>query len=99
MQSMAERAWQCVSAPPQMILEDMVMIIKVDFGNEPEIDEMDAEQLREYLAQLEEQLAELDAREPKNEESEKYDDWADEHEDLEDLIDEVKDRLDELGKK
>ena len=66
-------------------------------GNEPEIEEMDSEQLREYLAQLEEQLAELDAREPKNEEAEEYDNWADKHEDLEDLIEEVKDRLDEIG--
>ena len=57
-------------------------------GNEPEIEEMDSEQ-----------LAELDACEPKNEVSEEHDNWADEHEDLEDLIDEVKDRLDEIGGK
>lgn len=70
--------------------------IEIDTDDAPEIDEMNAEQLKAYLAELEAQKDELDACEPEDDESDEYDDWADRHEDLEDLIDEVEDRLDEL---
>jgi len=78
-------------------------IIKVDFtaGKSAEDDiypeDMNAEQLREYIAALKQQLAELDALEPADEESDEYEAWADEHEELEDVIDEALDRLDELA--
>ena len=78
-------------------------IIEVDFsaGNSAEDDiypeDMNAEQLREYIAALKQQLAELDALEPADEESDEYEAWADEHEELEDVIDEALDRLDELA--
>jgi len=63
---------------------------------EPDIYEMDAAQLKEYLFSLEEQLAQLDAREPRSQRSETYEAWADEHEELEDYMDEIRDLLDEL---
>lgn len=49
--------------------------IKIEIKNsdEPDIDEMNADQLREYLAELEAQLDELDGEEPEDDESEEYD--------------------------
>lgn len=63
-------------------------------AEEPDIYEMDKEQLQAYLLSLEEELAKLDAREPKNMNSAAYEDWADEHEELEDYMDEVRELLD-----
>lgn len=60
------------------------------------LEDMNRQELLEYLAQLEAQLQELDAREPRNMNSEAYEDWADEHEELEDAIDEVREFLDEV---
>ena len=77
-------------------------IIEVDFGanNSTEddifLEDMNAEQIRQYISDLKTQLAELDALEPDDEESEEYEAWAEEHEDLEDIIDEALDRLDEI---
>lgn len=73
--------------------------IKIEIKNsdEPDIDEMNADQLREYLAELEAQLDELDGEEPEDDESEEYDEWAEKHEAIEDLIDDVNDRLEELA--
>lgn len=78
-------------------------VIEVDFSAEKTakddiyLEDMNAEQLREYIAALRQQLSELDALEPADEESEEYEDWADEHEELEDVIDEALDRLDEIN--
>ncbi len=77
-------------------------VIEVDFSakttDEDDIylEDMNAEQLREYITALKAQLDELDSLEPADEESEEYEEWADEHEELEDVIDEALDRLDEL---
>ena len=67
-----------------------------DPGEERDLYELNAEELRACLAHLESELAALDAREPADEASKAFEDWADEHEELEDWIDEVKDRLDDL---
>lgn len=77
-------------------------IIKVDFtsGSVVEDDiypeDMNAEQLRQYVSDLRRQLAELDALEPEDIEGDEYEEWADEHEDIEDMIDEALEFLDEL---
>lgn len=62
---------------------------------EPDVDEMTVEELKDYFAQLEKLLIALDQQEPEDEESEAYDDWADEHEDLEDRMDEVRELLED----
>lgn len=67
-----------------------------DFFEEPDVDAMDREELRDYLKSLRDRIEELDRKEPRNMNSEAYEEWADEHEELEDLVDEVLDRLDEL---
>jgi len=73
--------------------------IKIEIKNseEPDIDDMDANQLRGYLAELEAQLEELDGEEPEDDESEEYDEWVEKHEAIEDIIDDVNDRLEELA--
>jgi len=73
--------------------------IKIEIKNseEPDIDDMDANQLRVYLAELEAQLEELDGEEPEDDESEEYDEWVEKHEAIEDIIDDVNDRLEELA--
>lgn len=60
------------------------------------LEDMNREQLEEYLVQLQQQLRELDAREPKKRTDEEYEAWADAHEELEDAIDEVYEFLDEV---
>ena len=67
-----------------------------DFWDEPDVEEMDREELRAYLKELQARVAELDAKEPRNMNSAAYEAWADQHEELEDLMDEVLDRLDEF---
>ena len=63
---------------------------------EPDIYEMDPEQLKEYLAQLRAQIALLDEEEPADMESEEYEAWGEQHELLEDMADEVLELLDEM---
>lgn len=63
----------------------------------PDLDEMDAEGLKNYYGELESVLERLDGAEPKNENSEAYETWALEHEDLEDLMDEILDRIEDLA--
>lgn len=58
------------------------------------LEDMNRQQLEDYLAQLQKQLEELDSREPRNMNSEAYEQWADEHEELEDAMDEVREFLD-----
>ena len=63
---------------------------------EPELDGMDAEQLRAYLASVRARIEQLDEEEPEDMESEAYEDWGGRHEALEDLADEILDRLEEI---
>ena len=70
----------------------------VKFGSDdsPDLDEMTAEQLQEYLEELEDQLDNLEANEPGDDGGDAYEEWSDKHDELEDLISEVEDRLDAL---
>lgn len=61
--------------------------------DEPELDSMSREELRQYLRELYAQIEALDDREPERMDSPAYDDWAERHEQLEDLVDDVLDRL------
>lgn len=63
---------------------------------EPELDGMDAEQLRAYLASVRARIQQLDEEEPEDMESEAHEDWGGRHEALEDLADEILDRLEEI---
>ena len=63
---------------------------------EPDIYEMDADALKEYLAQLRAQIDRLDEDEPEDMESEAYEAWGEQHELLEDMVDEVLELLDEM---
>ncbi len=67
-----------------------------DFYQEPDLDGMDAEQLRAYLASVRARIGQLDEEEPEDMESEEYQEWGDRHEVLEDLADEILDRLEAL---
>ena len=67
-----------------------------DFYQEPDLDGMDAEQLRAYLASVRARIGQLDEEEPEDMESEEYQEWGDRHEALEDLADEILDRLEAL---
>ena len=72
----------------------------IDFNNfqneEPDLEQMNREELTAYLEQLQSLIAQLDAEEPADMESEAYEEWGDRHELLEDLVDEVMDRLEDL---
>ena len=72
----------------------------IDFNNfqneDPDLEQMNREELTAYLEQLQALIAQLDADEPADMESEAYEEWGDRHELLEDLVDEVMDRLEEL---
>ena len=72
----------------------------IDFNNfqneEPDLEQMNREELTAYLEQLQSLIAQLDADEPADMESEAYEEWGDRHELLEDLVDEVMDRLEAL---
>lgn len=61
-----------------------------------DLENMTADELREYLAFLDERRAEMDASEPADEESDAFADWAERHEELEDLYDEALELLEEL---
>lgn len=65
----------------------------VGHWEEPELDSMSREELRQYLRELYERMEALDEREPERMDSPAYDDWAQCHEQLEDLVDDVLDRL------
>ena len=67
-----------------------------DFQEEPELENMNREQMEEYLRQVRAQIAQLDEEEPADMNSEAYETWGDAHEELEDLVDEITDRLEEL---
>ena len=67
-----------------------------DFYQEPDLDGMDAEQLRAYLASVRARIGQLDEEEPEDMESEEYQEWGDRHEALEDLADEILVRLEAL---
>lgn len=75
----------------------MIQFVPKAFDEEADIDAMDPEELKDYMAQLQEQIAELDKKEPRNMNSEAYEAWGDRHELLEDLLDDVLDRLDEMA--
>ena len=68
----------------------------MDFNALPDPEQMNREELTDYLEQLQALIAQLDAEEPADMESEEYEDWGDRHEELEDLVDEVMDRLEYL---
>ena len=65
-------------------------------AEEPDLDGMDAEELRACLKEVETLLAEHDEHEPKDMSSEEYEEWGDRREKLEDLMDEILDRLNDL---
>ena len=67
------------------------------YAEEPDLDAMDPERLRDYLDTVRARIDALDGQEPEDMESEAYEEWGDRHEELEDLADEIRDRLDELG--
>lgn len=72
----------------------------IDFAalaEEPDISEMDREELQTLLKQLRGKIEQLDEREPRNMDSEEYELWGEEHEALEDLVDDILDRLEEMG--
>ena len=58
-------------------------------------DAMDADVLRDYLAEIRERIARLDEDEPEDMASEAYDEWSEQHEKLEDIADDILDRLEE----
>ena len=62
---------------------------------EPDLDAMDREELKDYLARVRAELDRLDGEEPQDMDSEEYEAWGDRHEELEDLVDEIWDRLEE----
>ena len=66
------------------------------YADGPDPADLDAEQLRQYLAAVRAQIAQLDGEEPADMDSEAYDEWGDRHEELEDLADEILERLEEL---
>ncbi len=62
-------------------------------NQEPDLDQMNRDELLSYLEQLQALIEQLDADEPSDMESEEYEAWGDRHEELEDLVDDVLDRL------
>ena len=63
------------------------------FCEMPDPEDMDREQLEQYLAAVQAQIDQLDEEEPEDMESEAYDAWGDRHEELEDLLEEIQDLL------
>ena len=61
--------------------------------NVPDIDDMDADGLRQYRKETEQMIGALDELEPRNQNSDAYEQWAELHEDLEDMLDEILDCL------
>lgn len=61
--------------------------------NVPDIDDMDADGLRQYRRETEQMIGALDELEPRNQSSDAYEQWAELHEDLEDVLDEILDCL------
>ena len=62
-------------------------------NQEPDLDQMNRDELLSYLEQLQALIEQLDTDEPSDMESEEYEAWGDRHEELEDLVDDVLDRL------
>ena len=65
------------------------------YAEEPNLDVMGPEQLRDYLDTVLARIGALDEQEPEDMESEAYEEWGSRHEELEDLLDEIRDRLDD----
>ena len=51
----------------------------IELGAAPDIDAMDADVLRDYLAEIRERIARLDEDEPEDMASEAYDEWSEQH--------------------
>ena len=67
--------------------------IKVE--EQPTIDSMGLEELREYYEELEDEFSNLEDEEPE-EDSDEYDHWEEELSEIESLMEEVQERIDEL---
>ena len=67
--------------------------IKVE--EQPAIDSMSLDELREYYEELEEAFSILEGEEPE-EDSDEYDHWEEELSEIESLMEEVQERIDEL---
>lgn len=70
--------------------------IKIDIEVEPDIEEFNESQLKEYLADLEDRLGELEDNEPEDDDTDEYDEWEEKYENVEERIEEVYERLREL---
>ena len=67
------------------------------FPEDPDLDAMDEDELRDLLARLDELYDRQQALEPDDEDSDEYEEWEEGLEDIDDLIDDIRDRLEELG--
>lgn len=65
-------------------------------NEEPDLSEMDREELLAYLEVIRAKIAQLDAHEPRNMASEAHEEWGEAHEELEDIVDDILDCLDAL---
>lgn len=70
--------------------------IKIDIEVEPDIEEFNETQLKEYLADLEDRLGELEDNELDDTGSDAYNEWEEKYCEIEDLIEEVNEHLQEL---
>ena len=68
---------------------------QITVTEQPDLDSMGLEELKEYYSELETVFDELESEEP-DEDSEEYDRWEDELSDLETLMQEVEERIDAL---
>ena len=73
------------------------IVIKADFSDDVDLDEMTLEELKELLSNLKRELDIVLGDEPEDEDSEEFSDWEDMVEDLEDRIDDVLDAIDDLS--
>ncbi len=64
--------------------------------DDPDLDAMSEDELRDLLAQLDELYDRQQALEPDDEDSDEYDEWEESLEEIDDLIDDIRDRLEEL---
>lgn len=69
--------------------------IKISTEDEPDIDEMTIEELKDYIAELEAKRDALETIEP-DEGSDEYEEWEDRYAEVEEQIDEAEERLEEL---
>lgn len=66
-------------------------------AQEPDLDEMNREDLLDYLETVQAQIDRLNGQEPEDMDSEEYALWGDRHEALEDLADDIQNLLDNIG--